>query len=102
MRKLENLISLDRVTHLEKFISEHGEGVTPEQAAIFEKHYMQMNKTGIIPDEVSNAFGVRTGLKFNHLLAEVGGPHQIYKKGKCCLMQTCKWPNGPRPTLLGN
>jgi hypothetical protein len=39
VRKLESLLPLDRVSHLEAFIAEHGEEITPEQSVLFEQHY---------------------------------------------------------------
>ena len=58
VRKLESLLPLDRVAHLEQFIAQHGEDVSQQQAALFEKHYSAMRQGGTIPDEVSDAFGV--------------------------------------------
>ncbi len=40
-----------------------------------------MNTSGIIHDEVCDAFRVKRGLRFNDLLTHVGAPYQIYKKG---------------------
>jgi hypothetical protein len=40
-----------------------------------------MKETGIIPDEVCDAFEVEKGKSFNDLLGEVGSVYKISKKG---------------------
>jgi hypothetical protein len=40
-----------------------------------------MKSEGVIPDEVSDAFGVERGKRFSDLLAEVGSVYKISKKG---------------------
>jgi hypothetical protein len=50
MRKLEHLLPLDRVEHLEKFIAEHGSDVTEGQSTVFHKYFTQMKEKDSIPD----------------------------------------------------
>lgn len=70
------------MAHLEQFITNHAEQPTSTQAELFNKHYQAIRMGETFPDELSDAFGVRRGLRLDDLLAEVGADFKIYRKGK--------------------
>ena len=61
--KLEHLLPLDRINHLEKVVQQFSGSINSEQADVFQKHYETMKKTGKISDEVSDTFGIERGMK---------------------------------------
>ena len=86
IRKLENLVPLNRVAHLEKVAQDLSNGLEVDQAAVFQKFYHDMKQSGTIPDEVSDAFGVKRGMKVEELMVEMGIKHGVTLKGICLLM----------------
>jgi hypothetical protein len=81
VRKLEHLVPIDRISHLEKVVQEIDSTISPQQAEIFEKHYKSMKETGTIPVQVRNAFKIEQDITVDELMNQMGLLYNVTKKG---------------------